>query len=46
MRIQDADVKLKIITERKDDRLVYTVLSLFERIYISSKENQKKEMNS
>ena len=34
MRIQDADVKLKIITERKDDRLVYTVLSLFERMCI------------
>ena len=34
-----ADVKLKIITERKDDRLVYNVLSLFERIYIFSKEN-------
>ena len=34
MRIQDADVKLKVITERKDDRLVYTVLSLFERMHI------------
>ena len=39
MRVQDADVKLKIITERKDDKLVYTVLTLFERMCISSKEN-------
>ena len=42
MRIQDADVKLKIITERKDNRLVYTVLSLFERIYIFRERELKK----
>ena len=41
MRIQDADVKLKIITERKDDKLVYTVLSLCERIYIFRKRHKK-----
>ena len=43
MRIQDADVKLKIITERKDNRLVYTVLSLCERMYIFRERKLQKK---
>ena len=43
MRVQDADVKLKIITERKDDRLVYTVSVYLKECVFPEKDITKKK---